>query len=185
MMIGKNRGVGNILRYLPKHSVGVEIGAWRGDSSVQFLRRCRFLHIVDPWSVDAYAGPNEQGGFDAYIRRYAELVGSSNPADFQRYYDDVYETVCERFAHQPVIVHRMTSRQFFATFNGVVDWVYIDGSHEYATVLQDIVDALQIVRDSVWGDDYSNKPGVTEAVNETAQSRPLKLYGRNQWRLTV
>ena len=184
MMFGKNRGIRELGKWIPAGSVGVEIGVWRGDGSEILLQRAGFLHMVDPWAVDAYAGPNEFGGFDAYLQRYSELVGSSDPADFQRYYDQVYREVVARFQGRPVAIHRQNSREFFASFHSMVDWVYIDGSHEEKTVLQDIVDASAIVYDSVMGDDYGVKPGVTAAVNKAASGRCLELFNRGQWRIS-
>jgi hypothetical protein len=162
MMFGENKAVGAVVDRIPRGSIGVEIGVWRGDSSAKFLSKAARLHLVDPWSVGAY------GADPAYLKRYSVLVGSSKPEDFEKYYEDVFRSVCKRFVKNPVIVHRMTSSQFFSIFKDKVDWVYIDGLHTYEGCLADIRGARQILLPGgvIYGDDYGVKPGVTQAVDE-------------------
>lgn len=182
MMFGKNRGVCSVIPHLPDDSVGIEIGVWRGDSSEQFLAKTKFLYLVDPWSVQAYEDSDEFGDFDAYLRRYEKLVGSTNPATFQLYYDGVYGDVLRRFEGRPVQVLRQTSDEFFATFSGSADWAYIDGSHAFDQCLRDLHNAAHVVQ-SVFGDDYGVKSGVTLAVNKFSADtgRKVSLLGNNQY----
>jgi hypothetical protein len=174
MMFGENKAVGAVVDRIPRGSIGVEIGVWRGDSSAKFLSKAARLHLVDPWSVGAY------GADPAYLKRYSVLVGSSKPEDFEKYYEDVFRSVCRRFVKNPVIVHRMTSSQFFSIFKDKVDWVYIDGLHTYEGCLADIRGARQILLPGgvIYGDDYGVKPGVTKAVDEEGG----RAFG-SQWQL--
>lgn len=185
MMFGRNAGARDTAARIPLGSVGVEIGVWKGDSSEVFLRRAAHLHLVDPWAVDAYRDSDEHGGFDAYIERYARLTGSTDPARFQVFYEQVYDGVRQRFAGRPVTIHRCTSADFFATFHGLVDWVYIDGLHSFDGCLADLQAARQVVRSGGWifGDDYGNKPGVTRAVQ--ALGLPFETFGRNQYAIAL
>ena len=183
MMFGKNLGAAETAKRIPLGSTGVEIGVWRGDSSALFLERAAHIHLVDPWSVTAYEDSDEFGDYAAYLKRYAALVGSEDPKKFQRYYDEVYESVLQRFAR--ATVHRCTSAEFFRRFTGLVDWVYIDGSHSFAGCLADLHSAHRIVRPGgfIFGDDYGNKPGVTAAV--LTMMHPIEVFGGNQYQIAV
>lgn len=181
MMYGQNIGTDETWKRIPRDSVGVEIGVWKGESSVKFLKRAQTLHLVDPWSPTAYEDSDEFGNYALYLRRYSRLVGSSHPKDFQRFYDNVYRSTINRINHElkmyfvkqkvtkEVKIYRQTSEEFFRTFDEKVDWVYVDGSHAYDVVLDDLYNSLKIVKHggSIFGDDYSDKkPDVKKAVDE-------------------
>lgn len=186
MMVGCN--VGGVWNLIPRGKVGVEIGVWKGDTSAQFLRRSKFLHLVDPWSREAYGDFEEHGGPNAFLAKYSKVVGSRKPEDFDRFYDEMYREVCRRFECQSVEIHRKTSAAFFATFAGPVDWVYVDGLHTYEGCRADLEGSLRIVHPggAIFGDDYGNKKGVTKAVDSFSQSTGLdvRLYG-NQYRIDL
>lgn len=189
MMLGKNKGSNETWKLIPPNSIGVELGVWRGDSSAKFLQRAKHLHLVDPWSVVAYEQSDEFGDYDGYLDRYAELVGSRNPSDFQAYYDDIAAAVIARFKNQPVTIHRCTTTEFFSTFTDHVDWVYVDALHSYEGCLSDLHNSLKIVKSGGWifGDDYGNKPGVVKAVDDFIKHTGLKLdnFYDNQYRIKV
>ena len=165
MMRGRNTNSSSVIPHIPKDSVGVEIGVWKGDTSRLFLDsgRVRHLHLVDPWSVDAY------DSWDGHLERYADIVGGDTIADVQRYYDKVYHDVVQRFAVAPVSIHRMTSARFFELFPYSCHWVYIDGNHDEERVRLDLIGALTAVHPGgiIFGDDYGNPstPGVKVAVD--------------------
>ncbi len=184
MMFGKNLGAIETAQRIPKGSVGVEIGVWRGDSSALFLEHCEHLHLVDPWSVVAYEDSDEFGDYEAYLKRYSKLVGSENPADFQRYYDGVYESVRKRF--ERATIHRCTSHVFFSNFSGRADWFYIDGSHSFEGCLHDLESASKVATQFLFGDDYGNKQGVTRAVDTFVEYTGLQfeVFG-NQYQITL
>jgi hypothetical protein len=57
--------------------------------------------------------------------------------------------------------------------------IYVDASHEYIDVKQDLRAAWECVAEEgiIFGDDYINWPGVTRAVDEFSLSRNLVLMG--------
>lgn len=186
MMFGRNDGIDRVVNDIRRGSTGVEVGVWRGDSSARLLQKAGFLHLVDPWAVTAYADSDEFGNYQSYLARYSKLVGSADPAAFQAYYDGVYESVQDRFKNSPVTIHRCKSHEFFETFGGRVDWVYIDGAHSYDGCLSDLEDAACIT-DTIYGDDYLTKEGVTKAVREFLDLVPeaeFKGLGRRQYKIT-
>lgn len=177
MMRGRNTGSDETWQRIPQGSVGIEIGVWRGDSSEKFLRRAGHLHLVDSWSVTPYETSDEHGDYEAYLDRYAQMVGSRDPEDFQRYYDSIYRKVVNRFRDRAVTIHRASSRDFFRDFQQQVDWVYVDGDHSYQGCLQDLRDSRRVVRAGglILGDDYTNKPGVRRAVDEFVAETGLQF----------
>jgi hypothetical protein len=196
MMYGKNLGSFKTCERIPEGSVGVEIGVWRGDSSEKFLSRVEHLHLVDSWSPIPYQDSTEHGDYENYLKRYEELVGSRNPDDYQKFYDKIYNSVCERFKDKPVTIHRMNSREFFPQFTEKVDWVYVDGDHSYAGVTHDLTNALTIIKEGgkILGDDYAAvppkeggfKPDVKRAVDDFVKNNNLKFtnfYG-TQYEIT-
>ena len=185
MMYGKNADSRETLNRIPLQSIGVEIGVWKGDSSARFLTRASHLHLVDSWSTVAYEHSTEHGNYERYLDRYATLVGSRDPADFQHYYDKIYQSVCQRFDQHPVTIHRMRSRDFFLQFDQQVDWVYVDGDHSYQGVMHDLIESLKILRPDgiILGDDYAAappaaggfKPEVKQAVDAFVTANNLRF----------
>lgn len=189
MMFGTNKGSDEIWKHIPEGSVGVELGVWRGDSSEKFLRRSKHLHLVDPWSVVAYEDSDEFGDYEGYLNRYSTLVGSRDPKDFQRYYDNIAESVRIRFLGKPVTIHRCTTDKFFTSFAEQVDWVYVDALHSFEGCLSDLQNSLRIVKTGgyIFGDDYGNKPGVVQAVDHFIKDTGLQLdvISSNQYKIYV
>jgi len=167
MMFGTNTGSNETWKRIPNNSIGVELGVWKGESSAKFLNRAKHLHLVDPWSVVAYANSDEFGDYSDYLARYSKIVGSQNPDDFQRYYDNIAQMVTNQFKDKPVTIHRQTTDQFFMSFTEKVDWVYVDALHSFDGCLSDLRNSLKIIKKggSLFGDDYGNKPGVVAAVD--------------------
>ena len=145
-----NPGAALVASLIPHGSIGVEIGVWKGESSLDFLTRASFMHLVDPW-------PDR---------------------------DEQYREVVELMKGRPVNIHRCTSARFFGTFKERVDWVYIDGLHDYESVKADLIGARSILKPSgvIYGDDYGKKGGVKEAVDEFAPHRTL--LGLHQYAIT-
>jgi hypothetical protein len=188
MMFGRNKGAAAVVERIPEGSVGVEIGVWKGDSSELFLERAGHLHLVDPWSIEPYRTSDEFGDFRMYLHRYSRVAGGSSEADFQRYYDSVYESVCKRFDGKSVTIHRCTSAAFFHDFREEADWFYIDGSHSFDGCLSDLEGAWEITTHAIFGDDYGTKPGVTKAVDFFLQDKAclkLDIFGGDQYQIRL
>ena len=43
MMFGKNPGTDETWKRIPEYSVGAELGVWKGESSLKFLKRARHI----------------------------------------------------------------------------------------------------------------------------------------------
>lgn len=151
-----------VLDALPKDARGAEVGVWRGDFSARLLRstRVRSLILIDLWRFQ----PALPGAW--YAGRQAQ-----SQADM----DAIAASVAKRFepeiAATRVTIMRMDSQAAARSLpDGSLDWVYIDGNHEFSSVRDDLDAFLVKARPGglFAGDDYGNpgwwKDGVTRAV---------------------
>ena len=185
MMKGKNNTVIETVSVIPENSVGAELGVWKGNSSQKFLTRAKFLHLVDSWSITAYENSDEHGDYEGYLKRYSKIVGSSNPDDFQKFYDKIHNEVSEKFANSPVKIYRMTTKEWFKVFNEKLDWIYVDANHGYQDALFDLQESYKKIKSGgiLFADDYSTaKPGVKKAVEEFSETMnlPFTNFYRDQ-----
>ena len=187
-MIGKNSQSKNVYERIPKDVTMAELGVWKGESSALFAKKTSFLYLVDSWSIEPYTNSNEHGNYQDYLNRYSELVGSTNPDDFQKYYDDVYRSVVDKFKDRnDVEIYRASTLEFFDWFARTeqerLDVVYLDASHDYVTVLVDLIQCFETLlkRDTgiLFGDDYGNKVGVKNAVDDFLMAHPGKYHFEN------
>ena len=178
MMFGKNPGTDETWKRIPEGSEGAELGVWQGDSSEKFLKRAGHIHLVDAWAPEVFQESNEFGGYEAYLNRYSKLVKSRNPEDFISYYNRIYEGVKVRFFGRPVTIHRMSTAEWFETFDHKLDWIYVDASHAYEGCLHDLTKAIELIKPGgkLLGDDYGpKKPGVKDAVDQFIKNTGLEL----------
>lgn len=159
-----------ILKQFPKNSIGVEIGVFRGEFSSKILEEVQptQLHLVDPWTYDEKVLPKGM------------VVHDQNDVD------RIFQGVKERFRSQmengQIVVHRMTSEAASTIFaDASLDWVYIDGNHEYEFVLQDLRLYVPKIKPGgmIAGDDYrDDKYGVKRAVDEFVSDNDVECHLR-------
>lgn len=142
-------GLRDLARFFPDGSVGIEVGAYAGESTRLFLEsgRVKKLICIDAWMDNYYRGGQmaaAEKAFDALCLEYPQI---------------------EKI--------KATSERALARLKDEVDWAYIDGNHHENNVKQDIRLALKLIKAPggiVCGHDYHKKyPGVQGAV--------LKLLG--------
>lgn len=146
-------------KYLPKNSIGAELGVLKGAFSPVLLDRLKpkELHLIDPWFfLDAdwpWAGGNTSTVDAVRTILHEQKEAINNKQVFVHIQDDLI--VLEQFPDQ-----------YF-------DWVYLDSSHAY----DHTVDELEIIKRKIkpdgiiCGDDWRPDPshrhhGVFKAVNE-------------------
>lgn len=146
-------------------TVGAEIGVFDGYFSEHLLKTIPNLHLhaVDAWQV--YNGYRDH--------------------KFQRNMDAAFVRAQERFAPfaGKVMITRKFSMDAVKGFgDGTLDFVYIDGNHEYKFVKEDIEQWTKKVRIGgiVAGDDYYLTPhgnvGVLKAVDEYVRNNNYILH---------
>lgn len=134
-----------------KKLVGLEIGVFNGNYSEKIYNyfKTKFdfhLYLVDPWKT-----------FDGYYYDQNKL-------------EKCYSNVKKKFnRNKKVTILRKTSLEASDDFeNESLDFVYIDGNHDYDFVIKDLETWFPKLKSNgvLFGDDYSRAYGVHKAVNE-------------------
>ena len=111
---------------------GAEIGVWEGEFTEKFCRAGFKMYGIDPWIARGSQNQHQQNA------RYGRTLALLSPAK------------CELI--------RKTSMEAVKDFeDNSLDFVYIDGDHRYANVLEDIIEWSKKVRSGgvVSGHDYA------------------------------
>lgn len=133
-----------ILPFVKPEHVGVEIGIFQGHSSQLFLEHCSRMYLIDP--CIEYPENPDKGWF-------------TNEQDFK--------TKLAPFADRFTFIKGFSAD--VADQISEVDFVFIDGNHEYAYVMKDLELYWPKIKSGgfLCGHDYSGgHPGVTKAVDE-------------------
>lgn len=147
-----------VVRYFPSNSVFVEVGSWRGRSSVymgvEIVNSGKEQMLV---CVDTWEGSEEHIGWDILKEDglYQEFLKNIEPVNDER--DGTIEHI--RGKSLEVVD---------AIQNFSLDFVFIDASHDYENVIADIRAWYPKVKEGgvIAGHDYPTWAGVRKAVNE-------------------
>ena len=141
-----------LLDSLPlQDSTMVEIGVYTGEATEIFQQSGKFttIHAVDPW-VDGY--------------------NDSEVMSIRHNMDVVEELFDERVSgYNEVKKLKMTSMEAVKLFkDGSLDFVYVDGTHAYKAVKEDILSWMPKIKPAgiLAGHDYGIYSGVNKAVDE-------------------
>ena len=166
----------------------VEVGSWKGASAIRMARACRELGLdtkivcIDTWL----------GSLEMYVRREKELAPCPYAALAHRhgwpqlYYQFLANVIRQGFAGviTPLPLPSAIAAQLLARRGIMPDLIYIDASHDYASVKADLdnFSKLQWPGGIIFGDDYSASawPELTQAVDDFARERGAILYGRRE-----
>lgn len=171
-----------LLEHLPRGGIGMEIGVWDGGFSEEILKiaRPRTLHLVDPWT---------------YQPEFANAA-FGKPKN-ERAMEDRFRAVSEKFARDDrVVIHRAMSHEVLAGFaDGALDWVYLDGNHNYDVVRGDLALCRAKVRpggiisgdDLLWklDDGAPVRRAVREFRREIGKDNHAFVKFGQQWMLTL
>lgn len=173
----------NVLKILPKDSVGAEIGVFKGEFTAHILRtvRPKELHLIDAWWL-------LYGEYYPDWGTYTEF-GRLRTKDAYEHAKRVVARLDRRSATVFHIDDDVGCLEGFA--DSYFDWVYLDTSHEYAHTKKELaVLKLKVRRGGlISGDDWQTDPnhahhGLCRAVMEFCQTGGWELvhsdsYG--QW----
>lgn len=152
---------------LPYQCRAVEIGVLYGDFAADILNIVRpsYLGLIDPYEVGT------------------QYYGSGLATAYSTEQD--YHYVLARFAYEiisgRVVIHKAMSYDVVDSYpNASLDMVYIDGSHIYDAVRQDLNDWAGKVKNGGYlcGHDYINEPqfGVVQALDEFIAANGLEFH---------
>lgn len=152
-----------LLNVLPKNSVVAEIGVYRAEFSKEILERSnpRQLTLIDPWMT------------------------MLNSRQVDPLFESFYTEVIEKFkGNEKIKVIRKTSTEALNDIkDNSIDWVYIDGDHNYQPCLEDLRGYASKIKEDgyICGHDWvtRSKPGfgVNQAVTEFIQETGFTLIG--------
>lgn len=150
----------------------IEVGTWKGASTVHMGTICRWLEQEEGQAPSAFnVGPRTIWAIDVFepTPAYPDV-----PANlYQQFLSNVLH-----FGLQDMIVPvKASSDQAFEALkllNVNADVIYLDGNHEYEFVKRDIENYFQLLKPHgvIFGDDYIGWPGVIQAVDEFRESHP-------------
>jgi hypothetical protein len=171
------------LEILPKESVGIELGVFKGEFSEHILQivQPRELHLVDVWWTE-------------YGEHYPDwgLYTDHGRLKTKDAYESVMRIVERHGAKTKVIVHVGDGLEYLRTLpDDYLDWSYIDTSHQYEQtwfeleVLKDKIKAGGLIT----GDDWIVNPthrhhGVYRAVKDFCAAYKWEivlLTNKAQW----
>jgi len=173
-----------LIRFLPRNSIGAEIGVFRGEFSATIIRAIepRELYLVDPWDI-AYGAhyPNwgdytERGALTT-ARALAETVSRTTSA-----------------AKTKVIIVKDFSLSWLAKApDAYFDWIYLDSTHAYDDTRQELaLCARKVKREGILcGHDFEIRRdayhhGLFRAVTEFVREGEYELIWagpQQQWAL--
>jgi hypothetical protein len=147
----------------------VEVGTWEGDFSAALLRltNCRKLYCVDPYKH-----------FDD--DSYPDGMNKLTQVEFDAKFAKTKQRLETEFGDR-VIMLRLTSLEAAKLFeNGSIDFVYIDGNHDYKAVLEDVLTWYPKLKSSsgvLCGDDIVS----TVLAYHDKNGNVKKVWGPNCW----
>jgi len=147
--------------------VGIEIGTYQGDNAFSILSvlPMRKLFLVDPYLE-----------CEDYNDRW---MGNRSQAKFNENFE-IAKAKLKRFDNKMEFV-RKTSEEAVGDIPNNLDFVYIDGNHDYDYVKQDIELYYPKVKDGgiLGGHNFEScYPGVARAVLEFVNEMGLELHGK-------
>ena len=160
-------------------SVIIEVGSWKGQSAVTMGKAIQeqnlntILYCVDTWLGavefwDQFADTPERdlmlvNGYPQIYYQFLSNVVHNNLQDVIIPFPNTSKTGAEYFKRRHIRA----------------DLIYIDASHEYNDVLEDITLYWDILNNGgiLFGDDYSTWTGVRDAVNKFVGDNNLTLGG--------
>lgn len=172
-------GLLDLISILPNNIIMAEVGCYSGNSTLLFLKsgKIKTFYAIDPWSSV------HEGGYDNVpkdkIKRRKEVY--ANMPFAEKLFDERIESF------DNIIKLKM---KFSDSINKlpILDFIYIDGMHEYEYVLEDIKLSKSIIKSGgiMAGHDYAPKfPGVIKAVNEMFDIQKIKLYKDSSWLIKI
>lgn len=155
-----------IADYITPEMTGVEIGCFEGVSTELFAKACGKLFAVDPYD-------NENVEFNNWLETKGTTI------------QEVFEKFKERIAQYPNVVFMQDYSQdnHRAHLDESLDFVYIDGAHDYLSVIRDIENFLPKIKSGgiIAGHDWNFEYGQVSQAVMYMLGEPEALYPDTSW----
>lgn len=164
----------------------IEVGTWKGLSAITMANKTTSNIIC----IDTWLGAPEfwtTNGIQDETRGKSLKLKDGYPTVFYTFLNNVklsgHESkIC------PFPISSIQGAEVLKHYNIKADIIYIDASHEYSQVIQDIQAYWDILNDGgvMFGDDYNDYwRGVKQAVNEFASKNNFKvtIHGEGLWEI--
>lgn len=166
-MIPRNRVA--LLRTLKKHSVGMEVGVYRGQFSANILKHVKPSRL---YLVDAWRRLPDTSRFFTDDWHHLNLFSTSNRLS-RWIAAGIVRPICAKSDEAARMIP-----------DNELDWIYIDADHTYQGCKGDLVRWWSKVKSGgiVMAHDYDRKnfPGVVKAIDEFEKERDIKRCGETE-----
>jgi len=131
-----------------KGLICVEIGTWKGENSLDILKNLpniKTIYLIDPWRE--YSRYKDQKVFDDALKKTLKRL--------------------KKYKHKIEVIRKKSSDAIKDIPNNI-DFVYIDGNHEYEYVKRDMENYYKKLKKGgvLAGHDISGSSGVAKALCE-------------------
>jgi hypothetical protein len=154
-----------LIQLIPQNSIGAEIGIFKGEFSKILLETTKpqLFYMIDPWEGNIMSG-DKNGQNIEYIDGETHYV----------------ENIIPEFLFLPQVKLLRNYSDILSLFpDNYLDWIYIDGAHDYDYVRYDLENSIHKVKPGgyIMGHDYTNQmfPGLVYAVDEFCKTHNLEI----------
>jgi glycosyltransferase involved in cell wall biosynthesis len=159
MVPGQEEYLFNKVQSLPKDAIIVEIGSFQGRSTVAMASACigtdRHIYSIDTWD-----GNDSDFSERQFFEIWQQNVENNNLSQ--------YVTPLRGYSHD------VLNRWMELAEGKAIDFIFIDGSHQYEDVLKDFEMSFPLVKDGGWiafHDVINTWPGPDRVWNNIAKLR--------------
>jgi hypothetical protein len=161
-----------------KPTLIIEVGTWKGRSAINMAKKIKELNIPgEVLCIDTWLGSPEhwldrsQGWYD-WLK-----IEHGRPSFYNTFMHNVMHNKCE----DVITPFPLTSEAAYfvlSKWEVKTKMIYIDGGHEYESVLRDLEMYWQLLDDGgvLILDDYKSWPGVTRAIEKFAWNNCLEIF---------
>lgn len=154
---------------LTENLIGAEIGVFKGETTLH-LAECpqiKKIYAIDPWIFNSQYSDNKQ------LNREFKKDNLLGPSVNANNWEELFKIISSKLSINPKIqiIKKHSNEAFIPE---ILDFVFIDGDHEYNVVKQDLEIWSSKIKnggiisghDYTWEKDKGTKRGVCLAVNE-------------------
>jgi len=150
---------------IAKPKLIIEVGTWKGASAIHMAKTCLEQGIDDfeIVCIDTFLGAVEHWNGTSHKFTFR----NGRPIIYDVFINNVVEAGLQKYI-TPFPVDAHSGYQVLKGFGVQADMIYIDASHDYEAVKNDIMNTIPLLRAGgvLLGDDY-RYPDVNKAVSDT------------------